>query len=100
MANYVLDKYIQHPKIDPLSVETNAFLHEFSDPIAANLPELNQMENLCESMGVVLHERIELLEKGIASYDHAIQELTKRRKELEEYRGRFTGMYELLKRRG
>lgn len=100
MANNGLDKYIQHPKIDPLSVETNAFLHEFSDPIVATLPELTQMENLCESMGVVLHERIELLEKGIASYDQAIQELTKRRKGLEDYRERFTGMYELLKRRG
>lgn len=100
MANYGLDKYIQHPKIDPLSVETNAFFQEFSDPIVAALPELNQMENLCENMGVVLHEGIEFLEKAIASYDQAIQELTKHKKEYEEYRERFSGMYELLKRRG
>jgi len=99
MANYVLDKYIQHPKADPLSIETNAFSHEFSDPIIATLPELNQMENLCESMRIMLHERIELLEGWITSCDQAIQELTKRREEFEEYRERFSGMYELLKRR-
>lgn len=99
MENHMSDNYDQLPKKDPLNVDPDDVLRELSASTTTNTLDINQIKNLCEQLSVAVYNEIVLIENKIASYDQAIQKLTQSRDELEEYRKRFTGMYELIKRR-